>query len=131
MPGGAQVCVIGCGVNCSSAPVGLTLKATSLAAMCGGSVEPDVLFGRLRSAMGAMLALWNDGGGYGAIRTRWLARALPLETPLTVRASAELVQGRFQGIDARGRLLLVGPDGPMTIEAGEVILSEASAAPGG
>ncbi len=120
---GTQICVIGCGVNCATFPDNLPYKATSLAQAAGRPVDADVLFLRLRSSMAEALSTWDDGRGYPAIRTRWLARALPLDTPLVVRTGREPISGRFQGIDMRGRLLLLGPHGPVTVEAGEVILT--------
>ena len=54
-------------------------------------------------------------------RAGW--RALPLDTPLVVRGPREPLSGRFQGIDAKGRLLLLGSEGPVVVEAGEVILN--------
>lgn len=127
---GAQACVIGCGVNCSNAPTHLPYEVTSLS-LASREVTPSDVFDRLQPAMGAAVALWDEGRGFAAIRARWLARALPLETELTVRSGPTPLIGRYRGIDTRGRLLLMGPDGPVTVEAGEVNLSEASAAAGG
>lgn len=122
-PAGRQICVVGCGVNCATHPEGLPYRATSLTAAAACPVDPDALFDALRSTMGDAIATWDDGRGYAAIRARWLARALPLDTPLVVRGSHEPLSGRFQGIDDKGRLLLLGPHGPVTVEAGEVTLN--------
>ena len=128
---GAQACVIGCGVNCRSHPVGLPYAATNLATTCGIDVSPASVFDHLRAAMAQAIATWDDGRNYPAIRRSWLARTLPLETHLMVRAARGSISGRFQGIDAKGRLLLLGPDGPVTVEAGDVVLSDVVAASGG
>ena len=122
-PAGGQICVVGCGLNCATHPEALPYRATSLSAAASRPVDPDVLFDALRSTMGDAIATWDDGRGYPAIRARWLARALPLDTKLVVRGSHEPVSGRFQGIDDKGRLLLLGPHGPVTVEAGEVNLN--------
>lgn len=120
---GLQLCVIGCGVNCSSYPGQLPYRATSLAEAAGRAVDPARLFALLQAAIAEALDTWDDGRGYPAIRARWLTRALPLDTPLVVRGPRDLVSGRYQGIDEQGRLLLLGPHGPMAVEAGEVNLN--------
>lgn len=120
---GLQLCAIGFGVNCSSCPEDLPYRATSIAATLGEAVAPEALFKSLRGALDAAFAVWDDGRGYPAIRERWLAHALPLETALVVRGPHEPISGRFRGIDDKGRLLLMGPDGPVTVEAGDVILN--------
>jgi BirA family transcriptional regulator, biotin operon repressor / biotin---[acetyl-CoA-carboxylase] ligase len=121
-PSGGQICAVGCGVNCATFPEGLPYRATSLSAAARRPVDPHALFAALRSTLADAVSTWREGAGYPAIRARWLARALPLDTPLVVRGSHQPVSGRFRGIDDNGRLLLMGPHGPIAVEAGEVNL---------
>lgn len=123
-----QVCVIGWGVNCASHPTDLPYAATDLTTAAGRPVEADALAETLRTAMAEAVALWDDGRGFEAVRSLWLAHAVPLGTPMRLRGDAMSRAGRFAGIDEAGRLVLQGPDGPVTIEAGEIILDENPAA---
>ncbi|MCW6509711.1 biotin--[acetyl-CoA-carboxylase] ligase [Hyphomicrobiales bacterium BP6-180914] len=127
-PDRTQACVIGWGVNCSYHPEGLAYLTTDLSRVSGRAISAADLLQHLRPAMAEHLALWDEGRGFGEIRALWLADALPVDTPLTVRSDREQVEGRFQGIDGQGRLLLLGPHGPVTVEAGDVFLDERSAA---
>lgn len=120
---GQQVCALGFGVNCANFPEALPYRATSLATVFGETTPPEALFARLRLRVQAAFAAWDDGRGYAAIRERWLAHALPLDTALVVRGARDPIHGRFQGIDDKGRLLLMGPHGPVTVEAGDVTLN--------
>jgi BirA family transcriptional regulator, biotin operon repressor / biotin---[acetyl-CoA-carboxylase] ligase len=126
--GPEQACVIGWGVNCAHHPADLPYAATNLSAALGRPVTADVVAAALRPAIAEAMTLWNDGRGFAGVRAQWLGFALPLETPMRVRGGGDPIAGRFQGIDEAGRLLLLGPHGPMTVEAGEVILDERSAA---
>jgi BirA family biotin operon repressor/biotin-[acetyl-CoA-carboxylase] ligase len=123
-----QACVIGWGVNCAFHPEGLPYPTTDLSAASGQAVSPDAVFSALVPAMAEALALWNRGHGFLAIRDAWLRSALPVGTTLTARLAQGPTTGRFQGMDAAGRLLLLGPDGLITIEAGDIILGDRSAA---
>lgn len=120
---GVQFCVIGSGVNCASFPADLPYRAISLTEAVGRPVDRDEVFAAYRARLAEAIEVWDDGRGYAAIRSRWLARALPLDTPLVVRGAQEPIRGRFQGIDAKGRLLLMGAHGPLAVEAGEVNLN--------
>lgn len=120
---GRQLCAVGFGVNCASFPEDLPYRATSLAVNSGQAVPPAALFADLRKAAHAAFAIWDSGRGYAAVRKRWLAHALPLDTMLVVRGPRDPIEGRFRGIDDKGRLLLIGPEGPVAVEAGDVILN--------
>ncbi|MDX7951189.1 biotin--[acetyl-CoA-carboxylase] ligase [Lichenihabitans sp. Uapishka_5] len=122
-PDDMQACVIGCGINCISCPDDLPYRATSLAEVAGSHVEADAVFAALRATLGSALASWDAGRNYAAIRERWLAQALPLDTPLVVRGAGNAIHGLYRGIDIKGRLLLMGPQGPVAVEAGDVTLN--------
>jgi BirA family transcriptional regulator, biotin operon repressor / biotin---[acetyl-CoA-carboxylase] ligase len=112
--------VVGIGVNCAHHPAGTSYPATDLAA-AGASVAPDELIGALDSAMTVRLAQWDRGQNFAAIREAWLARASGLRETLRVTVAERTIEGRFEGLDAIGRLLLRRPDGTVeTVTAGEV-----------
>jgi BirA family biotin operon repressor/biotin-[acetyl-CoA-carboxylase] ligase len=110
---------IGVGVNCAGHPPKTNHPATNLAE-AGALVSPEQLFAALRTAMERRLAQWRRGEGFAAIRADWLKRAAGLGQDIRVRLPERELIGRFDGIDASGRLLLVGPAGVSAIAAGEV-----------
>ena len=118
--------MVGIGVNCTHHPDGTPYPATDLAA-AGASVAPDELIGALDSAMTARLAQWDRGQGFTVIRDAWLARASGLRD-MRVAVADRTIEGRFEGLDAIGRLLLRRPDGTVeTVTAGEVFPLAAAA----
>jgi len=110
---------IGIGVNCAAHPEGTIYPATDLAAM-GALVGPDTLFAALSAAMRQRIAQWDQGRGFAAIRTDWLARAAGRGEPMQVRLPGRELAGRFEGLDENGHLLLRQDSGTTTISAGEV-----------
>ena len=112
--------IIGIGINCVSHPAGTSYPATDLAAH-GAAVAPAVLFQRLSAAMCRRLALWNRGQGFPAILRDWLAAISGLGEEITVRNGSGEKHGRFEGLDAGGRLLLRTRSGAIeSISAGDV-----------
>ena len=115
-----QCVVVGVGVNCAEAPEGLPYPARALGA--GGSAP--AVFTALADAFVAALDLWAEGRGFEAIRTKWLAAAGGLKAPIRVALSTgEEVRGRFETIDAGGRLVVATADGERIIDAGDVLLA--------
>jgi BirA family biotin operon repressor/biotin-[acetyl-CoA-carboxylase] ligase len=110
---------IGIGVNCFSHPPDTFHPATNLAA-AGALVAPERLFDALASAMTQRAAQWRRGQGFASIRADWLSRAAGIGEAIMVRLPERELAGRFQGLDAAGRLLLDGPDGITHVAAGEV-----------
>ena len=110
---------IGIGVNCATHPDDTSYPATDLIAT-GALVVPDGLFAALASAMERRLAQWSGGQGFAAIRADWLKRAAGLGETLRVRLPERELFGRFQGLDAAGRLLLERDGRVIPITAGEV-----------
>jgi BirA family biotin operon repressor/biotin-[acetyl-CoA-carboxylase] ligase len=116
---GTFAVVIGFGVNCVSHPPDTSFPATDLLS-AGAVVGPEALLAALSVAMLRRLAQWQSGAGFVSIRADWLARAAGLGGDIRVRLPERELQGRFNGLDEAGRLLLVQPDGIVAVTAGEV-----------
>jgi BirA family biotin operon repressor/biotin-[acetyl-CoA-carboxylase] ligase len=111
---------IGIGANCRHHPAQTSHPATDLAD-AGAEVLPERLFAALSATMLLRLAQWRRGAGFAAIRADWLGRAAGVGGELRVRLPGRQLTGRFEALDARGRLLLRLADGALeTIAAGEV-----------
>ncbi|NNM75431.1 biotin--[acetyl-CoA-carboxylase] ligase [Sphingomonas sp. ID1715] len=112
--------VVGIGVNLAHHPDGLDRKTTSLAAQ--GSTPPDAeLFLRdLADAFARWLTAWRRS--LDEVRRRWLDRAHPLGTALSVRLpDLPPLEGLFDGLDDQGALRLRLPSGEVqVIHAGDV-----------
>ncbi|WP_424361932.1 biotin--[acetyl-CoA-carboxylase] ligase [Methylocystis parvus] len=114
--------IIGVGVNVARAPEGLPYPARALSEL--GAIAPtaEVLFLHFSDALADTLDLWKGGEGFAAIRTEWLASASALGEDIRVALSSETLEGRFETIDATGRLVLETASGRRAIEAGDVLL---------
>jgi BirA family biotin operon repressor/biotin-[acetyl-CoA-carboxylase] ligase len=111
---------IGVGVNCASHPSDTPYPATDLQA-AGTAVATHPLLSALAAAMGRRLGQWARGEGFEAIRADWTACAAHLRDVIRLRVGEEDVEGRFEGIDRDGRLVMAMPGGPRrTFNAGEV-----------
>jgi BirA family biotin operon repressor/biotin-[acetyl-CoA-carboxylase] ligase len=127
-PGGANVVVIGIGVNVLHAPEGVPYPATSLHAQ-GADVPAESLFAALADAWVEQEAAWDGGRGFAAIRRRWLERAAGLGAPIAVRMGGEVFRGAFETIDEDGMLVLRDPaGGARRIAAGDVHFGAAATA---
>jgi BirA family biotin operon repressor/biotin-[acetyl-CoA-carboxylase] ligase len=114
------VVAIGMGVNCDRHPADTPYPATDLAA-AGARVTPDDLLRALSGSFLARLRQWDRGAGFAAVRQDWLARAAGIGHEIRVRLPEQELAGRFEALDAAGRLVLRLPDGGLqTITAGEV-----------
>ena len=114
--------VIGVGVNCAHHPSGTAFPATDLAT-AGVRARPQTVFTALSAAMLHRVAQWNRGGGFATTRIEWLARAGGLDKPIRITAGDSDLEGRFEGIDERGHLILLTADGSArTITAGDVAM---------
>lgn len=112
--------VVGIGVNCAHHPAGMAYPATDLAA-AGAAVSPETLFRSLSRTMRLRLAEWDRGGGFAAIRSAWLARAMGLGDVIRVSLPDRELQGRFESLDDAGRLLLRQQNGALeAITAGDI-----------
>lgn len=104
-PSGEVVLVIGIGINLSSHPTDIGRAATHLAAH-GIAIAPEAMLDHLAASLARWLRTWEEGRGFGHIRTAWLERAGTEGEPLTVHAGAEKLSGRFAGLDEAGALLM-------------------------
>lgn len=112
--------VVGIGINCVQHPDETSYPATDLAAV-GVCASIEELFARLSATMMRRLAQWNCGTGFDSIRADWLARAAGVGGPICVALPDGERSGRFETVDARGRLVLKLPNGSSEIiTAGDV-----------
>ncbi|ODN72484.1 biotin--[acetyl-CoA-carboxylase] ligase [Methylobrevis pamukkalensis] len=122
VPAGRAV-VIGIGINCAHYPDDAGYAATDLSRI-GAPVTPDELFAILAEKMAARLAMWQTRG-FAPLRDAWMARVVGIGTTIRVRLPREEHTGRFEALDAGGRLLLRRPDGRLeTISAGDVFFGD-------
>lgn len=115
--------VIGIGVNLAHHPELPDRTVTSLAGSGHGAPDPaDFLIG-LADAFGRWLALWRQDG-IAAVRARWIERAHPRGTALSVRVpDSDPLDGLFDGLDESGALRLKLADGTTHIvHAGDVFM---------
>jgi BirA family biotin operon repressor/biotin-[acetyl-CoA-carboxylase] ligase len=126
LPNGRFACVAGFGVNCVSHPSNTLYDATDLATIAGRSVPPEIVLEHLAATMAQRLLVWSKGVGFAAIRAEWLTLAGGLGTRIKVARPSATIEGRFETIDATGRLVLETDSGPLAIEAGDVFLGSCS-----
>ena len=112
--------VVGIGINCAHHPKDTAFPATDLAAE-GVDVTVEGLFMELSAAMVRRIAQWNRSAGFEATRADWLRHAAGVGGPMRVALAQGERSGRFETVDARGRLILRLPDGAIeTVTAGDV-----------
>jgi BirA family biotin operon repressor/biotin-[acetyl-CoA-carboxylase] ligase len=122
-PQGGFACVIGIGVNCAFSPEGVAGPVSDLSRL-PAAPSAGALFARLSDRMDETLELWAGGAGFPALRELWLARAAGLGGPIVASLGQEKIEGRFDTIDAAGRLIISTPSGARVVEAGDVLLPE-------
>lgn len=126
----AAAAIIGIGVNCAEAPRDLPFEARALASIGPNAPDATTLFTHLSDALVEALDLWGGGAGFLRIRDAWLAGAAYIGDHIRVELPRETVAGRFETIDAAGRLVLETGAGARLIEAGDVSLGPRQAAAG-
>lgn len=109
---------IGIGINLTSAPQGTPYRAASLADFVVPPPPQEALQG-LAAAFDGWYGRWQTEG-FAPLREAWLARAAGLGGPIRVRTARGEIEGRFDGLDAGGALLLGRGGAIKTIAAGEV-----------
>jgi len=127
----ASVAIIGIGVNCAEAPRGLPFEACALTSIGPGAPPAATLFTHFSDALVETLDLWRRGEGFARVREAWLADAAYVGSHIKVELPRETVEGRFETIDATGRLVLATRDGARVVEAGDVSLGPRQTSAGG
>jgi BirA family biotin operon repressor/biotin-[acetyl-CoA-carboxylase] ligase len=126
--GSQSAVVVGFGVNCGSHPDDTPYPAADFAA-ADFQVSPPALLARVGVTWTARTREWARGEGFPSIRAAFLARVVGIGAPIEARLSDRAVTGRFEGIDERGALVLVQPDGTrVTVAAGDIFPLPAGAA---
>jgi BirA family biotin operon repressor/biotin-[acetyl-CoA-carboxylase] ligase len=102
--------VVGIGVNLAHHPEGLDRPVTSLTAQGVAAPDPELFLQDLAEAFSRWLATWRRA--LPEVRSRWLERAHPVGTALSVRLPEQpLIEGLFDGLDENGALRLRLPSG--------------------
>lgn len=122
--------VLGVGINVRHHPDLAEYAATSLAGEGAEDVPLAVALEVYAGCLAHWYGLWAQGG-FPAIRDAWLARAVGLGGPVTVRLARETIRGVFADLDMDGVLLLDPEDGTgrRRIAAGDVFFGNAPASP--
>lgn len=112
--------IVGIGVNLAHHPEGLDRSVTSVAAQGNGAPDPVLFLRDLAEAFARWLTVWRTA--LEPVRRRWLERAHPAGTALSVRLPDQApIDGLFDGLDADGALRLRLPSGEVqVIHAGDV-----------
>jgi BirA family biotin operon repressor/biotin-[acetyl-CoA-carboxylase] ligase len=82
-------------------------------------VEPLAMLAAYVRCLAGWLEHWREAG-FAPIREAWLARAMGLGEPITVRLERQTLDGRFLDLDDDGALMLGTADGSRRIAAGEI-----------
>lgn len=119
----AETVIIGIGVNLEHYPADTLYPATSFRALTGAAPDPDDFLRHLATTFATWLSRWRNEG-LAPVRTRWLDKAHPIGTALSVTATnGDRIEGLFDGLTAEGALRLRLADGSAhVIHAGDVFL---------
>lgn len=124
LPGGIAAVAIGFGVNCTSHPDDLPYPTTDLSVLAGRPVAAADVFTPLSRAVARLLAQWDRGAGFAAVRRIWLDFAAGLGDVIRVDTGTKSYRGVFDTIDCQGRLVLHTDSGSILIDAGDVVLEQ-------
>jgi len=118
--GGAGMLRVGVGANLESVPAGPGFEATALRAHWPAGPEPMVA---ACLVLEAALAVLRDGeSGIRRGLARWPAVDLwAIGDPLQVEGPGGLLEGRYGGVSADGRLVLETAGGTTRIAAGDAV----------
>lgn len=121
---GAFAVVVGIGVNCVSHPETGTTHVAGDFLSRGAPVDAEALFLALANRLATEMDVWDRGRGFAAVRAAWLARAGGLGEPIRVNLADRALDGRFDSLDADGRLILLRSDGAReTVSAGDLFFA--------
>lgn len=123
---GQLAVAIGIGINCRHHPDPALYQATDLAEL-GLDADPETLFPLLAAAMADTLRAWDHGKGFPSIRAEWLRLARGIGEKISVNLPNGPVEGTFDDIDAKGRLVLRLQTGETRhISAGDIFFAPQS-----
>lgn len=118
-PTGAPWILLGIGVNVAHHPDNTPYPATSLSA-AGIDTDADALCRALAEALDRWRGIWHRDGA-SALHGPWLDRAHGRGGPVKIRMKDRTLDGRFDGMDADGRLIVTDASGTRhAIAAGDV-----------
>lgn len=125
---GVHALAIGIGVNLAAAPdnaavEGGALRPVSLKDETGLSILPEELLDALAPAFDHWQRQQRDFG-FATIRNAWLARAARLGETIIARTGQSETEGRFEGIDDSGALMLTTSRGRVLIPAADIYFRE-------
>lgn len=124
LSGPDPVLCIGIGINLIAAPdpdqvEPGALRPVSLLAETGLRITPEAFLDALAPAYAQWEATFRTQG-FAPLRAAWLAHAARLGEPIRARTGSETHEGRFDGIDADGNLILATAQATLAIPAAEV-----------
>jgi BirA family biotin operon repressor/biotin-[acetyl-CoA-carboxylase] ligase len=120
--------VVGIGTNVVASPEGTPYPTTSLNAL-GVNIGAEDLFSALSDSWAEYRGIWDNGRGFGEIRTSWLDRAAGLGQPVSVQSGTSTISGIFDTIDESGCLIVSTSDGKrIPISAGDVYFGSTASA---
>lgn len=120
---GQLAVAIGIGINCRRHPDPALYPATDLAEL-GLDIEPEALFLILAGTIAATLRAWDHGKGFPSIRAEWLRLARGVGENISVNLPNGTLEGTFDDIDGKGRLVLRLQTGETRhISAGDVFFA--------
>lgn len=112
--------VVGVGVNVDSFPPQTEFPATCLKDAGVELVSAKIILSRFIHHFIDRYDEWNSKG-FAGIRKNWLAHAWGINQKLVARLPDANIEGIFEGIDARGGLILTLENGKkQTVNAGDV-----------
>lgn len=111
--------VIGIGINLADHPTDTPYPATDLRAE-GIAVSVVEMVRHFASAWQTMLARFDEGRGFSALRAEWLSYAKGVGDLIHVRGAEGSSAGIFAGLDDEGRLLLDSAGRITPVIAGDV-----------
>ena len=120
----APVLAIGIGVNLAAAPAAAevepgAMEPVDLLSGAGVSIAPEAFLDLLAPAVDHWeRRLMQEG--FAPLRAAWLARAARLGETVTARLPGREIGGRFETIDESGALVLVTPQGRVSLPAAEI-----------
>lgn len=121
---GVSHLAIGIGVNLIAAPDPSLLEPGALPAVAvlheaGQRVTPQAFLNLLAPAYARWEAVFVTEG-FAPLRQEWLAHAARLGQVIKARTGTTSREGRFETVDDTGALILLMPEGPVSIPAAEV-----------